>query len=209
MKSEQSYEESYAYNSGIKQLFYFKVVILDMIFRQRQIATFNPIILAVLILSACIPLNATPDPAKLLTLPKEYDCVRPEQEPQIARVISVTDGDTIVVELDGHEYRVRYIGINAPELNSDEHLFAEMAKQENIDLVKGQLVALYRDTSETDRFDRLLRYVFSGEVFVNYSLVEKGVAWQRDYPPDSSCKDLLEQAQKSAQRAQLGIWKKQ
>jgi endonuclease YncB( thermonuclease family) len=70
-------------------------------------------------------------------------------------------------------------------------------------------VALYRDTSETDRFDRLLRYVFSGEVFVNYSLVEKGVAWQRDYPPDSSCKDLLERAQKSAQRAQLGIWKKQ
>lgn len=175
---------------------------------RRRFTFFFPIFLAGIFLTACSPTGAVPNPAHPAVLPQDYSCVRPEREAETARVISVTDGDTIVVEMDGQEYRVRYIGINAAEINSDEHVFAERAAQYNLDLVDGQRVALYRDTSETDRFDRLLRYVFVGDVFVNYALVEKGAARQRDYPPDSACKELFNQAQQSAQEAQLGIWAK-
>lgn len=142
-------------------------------------------------------------------LPEIYSCVNFDQQPQSARVVSVTDGDTIVVDIDGKKYNVRYIGINTPELNSDEGILAEHAASINRDLVEDQTVLLFRDTSETDRHDRLLRYVFVNDVFVNYSLVEQGLAWQRGYPPDNACDDLFKQAQQNAKFRQVGIWKSQ
>lgn len=36
----------------------------------------------------------------------------------------------------------------------------------NASLVEGKTVTLVKDISETDRFDRLLRYVLVGDVFV-------------------------------------------
>lgn len=73
-----------------------------------------------------------------------------------ARVTRVIDGDTIDVEISGQTYRVRYVGVNTPE--RDEECYAE-AVAANAALVEGRTVRLEFDTSDTDRFDRLLRYV--------------------------------------------------
>jgi micrococcal nuclease len=128
---------------------------------------------------------------------------RPEPVRTEAKVINVIDGDTIEVEVGGEAFRVRYIGIDAPE---PEDAGGAEAKEANRLLVDGQVVAMERDTSETDQYGRLLRYVYVGEVFVNARLVERGYARAISYPPDVRCDDSFSELQREAQAAGIGIW---
>ena len=116
-------------------------------------------------------------------------------------VVRVIDGDTIDVDINGTVYRVRYIGMNTPE--SDETCYAA-ATQANAGLVEGQTVRLIKDTSETDRYDRLLRYVYVGDVFVNARLVEQGFAEVVSYPPDTAYFETFRQLEIQATNAGLG-----
>lgn len=100
---------------------------------------------------------------------------------ETATVIRAVDGDTIVVRLDGREERIRYVGVNTPE--SDEAC-GSTATEANSRLVAGQTVRLERDTSDRDRFDRLLRYVYVGETMVNRELIVQGYAEAVLYEPD-------------------------
>src|SRR5687768_16481045 len=100
-----------------------------------------------------------------------------------ALVTHVVDGDTIEVRMNDVGYRVRYIGVNTPE--RDETCYAEAADA-NVALVENQTVTLVRDTSNTDQFGRLLRYVYIGDQFVNAILVTQGYAEAVEYPPDTA-----------------------
>ena len=78
-------------------------------------------------------------------------------------MISITDGDTIWVDILGEESRVRYIGIDTPEIGFDDRPaepYAEEATTANAALVEAEVVVLETDVSETDDFGRLLRYVW-------------------------------------------------
>lgn len=132
-------------------------------------------------------------------------CIR-AQEPQNAKVVEVVDGDTIRVEMDGSIYPVRYIGIDTPESTTQVEPFGKESSQKNSELVAGQNVTMYRDTSETDQFDRLLRFVFVGDKFINYELVKQGYAKAFYYPPDISCAELFQQAEKQASTDGAGMW---
>ena len=105
----------------------------------------------------------------------------PAQDGEGAKVLRVIDGDTIDVEINGERQRVRYIGMNTPERNEPCY---EEATTANVELVQGKTVMLVKDTSETDQFDRLLRYVYVGDTFVNEELVRKGYAEAVLYRPD-------------------------
>lgn len=100
---------------------------------------------------------------------------------ETGRVVRVIDGDTIDVEVNGETIRVRYVGMNTPE--RDEPCYQE-ATDANRRLVEGKTVRLERDTSDTDRYDRPLRYVYVGDTFVNWELVEDGYAEAVLYEPD-------------------------
>jgi endonuclease YncB( thermonuclease family) len=112
----------------------------------------------------------------------------PDQYGEEAKVLRVIDGDTIDVEINGERQRVRYIGMNTPERN--EACFDE-ATQANVELVKGKTVMLVKDVSETDRYDRLLRYVYVGDTFVNEELVRLGYAEAVLYRPDDRHYELF------------------
>lgn len=116
----------------------------------------------------------------------------------------VIDGDTIAVQINGTNYVVRYIGIDSPEATSD--VLAGQATQKNEDLVLGKTVTLIMDTSEVDRFDRLLRYVIVDDVFVNEALVRVGMAVAVSYPPDTACSSTFQEAQGIAEMGLLGMW---
>jgi micrococcal nuclease len=118
-----------------------------------------------------------------------------------AQVVDVIDGDTIDVLLSGQRVRIRYIGINTPE--RDEVCYAQ-ASQANAALVAGKTVRLVKDISETDVFDRLLRYVYVGDTFVNAALVQQGVAEVTSYPPDTRHFEEILALEKAAQAANLG-----
>jgi micrococcal nuclease len=131
-------------------------------------------------------------------------CIPTDTKREIGTVSEVIDGDTIKVIIDGVEYRVRYIGMDAPEIATD--VFAAYAEIENTKLVLGRQVLLIKDVSERDYFGRLLRYVVVGNIFVNDALVRAGWALEKAYRPDTACNISFNKAQRVAQDNNLGIW---
>jgi micrococcal nuclease len=118
-------------------------------------------------------------------------------------VVSVVDGDTIDVRINDRDVRVRYIGVNTPE--QDQAFYSE-ATAYNQKLVGNKTVTLVKDTSETDPFNRLLRYVIVGDTFVNNELVAMGYAEASAYAPDTACVNTFETAQRKAQLVKVGLW---
>ena len=124
--------------------------------------------------------------------------------PDTALVTRVIDGDTIVIE---GGYRVRYIGIDTPEIDDGEP-FGMEAFEVNQRLVEGKIVRLERDVSQTDKYGRLLRYVYVDGIFVNAELVRLGLAEAKAYPPDTKYQEYLEELEREARDAGWGIWAK-
>jgi endonuclease YncB( thermonuclease family) len=121
---------------------------------------------------------------------------------ELVEVTDIVDGDTIDVRFqDGTIRRVRYIGINTPESNEPCGGDATAA---NDALVDGKPVAMRRDVSETDPYDRLLRYVYVEGLFVNAALVADGWAESVHYPPDTAFADWFDHLESEAQAANLG-----
>jgi len=137
------------------------------------------------------------------TLPAVGACVPTTTQRDVAMVVDIVDGDTIDVVINGQLFRVRYIGIDTPE-NGDPFYYE--SSEANQELVHAKEVLLVRDVSETDRYGRLLRYAFVGNVFVNQRLVEQGVALASTYPPDVACSISFASAQNQAQAAAVGLW---
>lgn len=122
------------------------------------------------------------------------------------KVIRVIDGDTIEIEGD---ITVRYIGVNTPETvdpRQTQQCFGKEASNKNKELVEGKLVRLERDISETDRYGRLLRYVWLDDLLINDYLVQEGFAQASSYPPDVKYQELFLKSQAAAQQNKKGLW---
>jgi micrococcal nuclease len=116
------------------------------------------------------------------------------------KVIGITDGDTLVIE--GGK-AVRLIGINAPETGAK---YYEEASAKLKELVLQKNVVLEKDSTDTDRYGRLLRYVYVGDIFVNYELVRQGYANSYFYGDDVKHKVVIEAAEERAKSEKLGLW---
>lgn len=125
-----------------------------------------------------------------------FGCINPDQIYEYGTVIRVIDGDSIEVNIKQTVFEVRYIGINSPEYYSKNRQSAIQAKRVNEELLSGGNVFLFRDISDTDKFGRLLRYVFTDDGFVNLEMVKLGYADAKSYPPDISCQELFSKYQK-------------
>jgi endonuclease YncB( thermonuclease family) len=138
--------------------------------------------------------------ALLLTAIGASGCRRgPRREPFQARVVGVSDGDTITV-LDGTtEIRVRLNGIDCPEKRQP---FGARAKQLTSHLVFGKTVTV-RPFSQ-DRYRRTLGDVVlpDGRV-LNRELVAAGMAWHYTrYSKDETLADL----EREAREGRVGLW---
>ncbi|HEU0074780.1 MAG TPA: thermonuclease family protein [Dehalococcoidia bacterium] len=128
---------------------------------------------------------------------------------EIARVTRVVDGDTIDVELNGAIVRIRYIGMDTPETvdpNNPVECFGHEASEKNFSLVNDRVVELEKDVSETDRFGRLLRYVYVDGRMVNEELVLGGYATAATFPPDVKYQERFAAAEVEAREADRGLW---
>jgi len=132
-----------------------------------------------------------------------------------ARVIRVVDGDTLVVQADGGPERLRYVGIDAPEIARQDgataaECWADEATMAHAGLVGGAVLRLERDVSDRDRFGRLLRHGWIERDgtwhHVGEELVRLGAAHARSYPPDTRYDGRLGDAEREARRNGLGLW---
>lgn len=154
----------------------------------------------------------TPTPTNTPTPVEEYFTYLPlalRSHPPTYQVTEVVDGDTIKVSIEGQEYTLRYIGIDAPETvhpSKPVEWMGPEASTANKALVEGQIVCLEKDVSEVDKYGRLLRYVYVEGTFVNAEMVRLGYALVSTYPPDVRYQDLFLEMQQEARDAGRGLW---
>lgn len=127
-------------------------------------------------------------------------------EGELVKVIRAVDGDTI--EIEGGE-KVRYIGIDTPETvdpRKPVQCFGIEASKKNKELVEGKMMRLEKDITDRDKYNRLLRYIYVGDTFINLELVKQGFAYSYSYPPDIKYQDQFVKAQQEAREAKRGLW---
>lgn len=126
-------------------------------------------------------------------------------------VIKVTDGDTVLLN---DNRQLRYIGIDTPETRVKEgdtwkeipSPFGKEATDLNKRLVEGKAVRVEFDVQKTDKYGRLLGYVFVNGTFVNRKLLEEGYAVLYTYPPNVKYLEEFKDAQEKAKLLEKGIW---
>jgi micrococcal nuclease len=131
--------------------------------------------------------------------------------PLEGRVVRVVDGDTILVQVEGRVEKVRYIGVNTPEVHHPirgEEPGGREATAVNRDLVGGKQVRLELDIQVRDRYGRLLAYVWAGELMINAELVRRGYAQVMTIPPNVRYQELLLKLQREARQAGRGLWRR-
>ncbi|MDA1256875.1 MAG: thermonuclease family protein [Chloroflexi bacterium] len=119
------------------------------------------------------------------------------------RVQQVVDGNTIVVDINGHSETVRYIGIAVGVPGESLYRSSRLVNQS---WVEGEAVILERDNQDKDADGRLLRYVYVNNTMVNAVLVNNGLA---RYLPDRSnirYNQALLSAENAARGDRRGMW---
>ena len=132
--------------------------------------------------------------------------------PQTARVLTVHDGDTITVRIDGRAEKVRLVGIDSPELDDERQEYRDAgyaARNYARSRLGGETVTLETEPRQGDRdsYGRLLRYVILDDgTNVNEDLVRKGYAHVYD-KFQFTLKPRFKLAEAEAKREKLGVWK--
>lgn len=155
------------------------------------------------------------------TLLPEPSSERPVDAPVVTRaeVIRHTDGDTARFRLDGGaEEKVRFIGIDTPEVGESAEPYGAEAAAYTRDVIPvGTIVWLETDAELRDKHGRLLAYVWleqpvtgdAAEVrshMLNARIVLDGFANAYTYPPNVKYTDTLKDLQSEARDARRGLW---
>lgn len=129
-----------------------------------------------------------------------------------ATVIYISDGDTIGVEIDGVEERVRLIGIDTPETKKPDtpiECFGPEATAFTESLLpKGTSLHVQRDVEARDVYGRLLAYVYRSDdgMFINLEIIGQGYARPLTIPPNVAHADDFVMAARQAEAANVGLW---
>lgn len=180
---------------------------------RRSFVTLLVLILFFGLLEVLLPKTIT-IPLPSISTPSPSITQSASSSAQLVKVKRVIDGDTIELETG---QKVRYTGMNTPEIHNPKTLvqcFGMEAKYKNQELVEGKTVRLEKDVSETDKYKRLLRYVYLpsskagvNDIFINDYLVKEGYAVIDTFPPDVKYVDLFLKSQREAREQNKGLWK--
>ncbi len=127
------------------------------------------------------------------------------------KVTSVVDGDTLKIDFNGTETKVRLIGVDTPEsVHPDKTKntnYGKIASNYTKSLIEGKNITLEFDVSETDKYGRLLAYVYleNGEM-LNEKLVKEGYAQIATYAPNVKYADKFKALQEQARKNKIGFW---
>jgi micrococcal nuclease len=128
---------------------------------------------------------------------------------ETARVVRAVDGDTILAEVGGERRYVRYIGVDTPETvkeGTPVQCFGPQAHDFNERLVGGRRVRLVLGEERTDKYGRLLAYVYAGGRFVNAELVRRGYARTLTIAPNDRFAPRFARLAERAGRLGRGLW---
>lgn len=160
--------------------------------------------------TSATPITKTPITDSKLTSTERFPAITTET---LYVITSVTDGDTIKVNINGKIETIRLIGIDTPETVDPRKVvqcFGKEASNKAKELLNGKKVRLEADSTqgERDKYNRLLRYVFiEGGAFYNKIIIAEGYAHEYTYNsnPYKYQTEFIE-AEKNAREAGKGLW---
>ena len=128
-------------------------------------------------------------------------------------VVWVVDGDTIHVRIGTRVEKVRYIGVNTPEVPREARWWqhgGEEARAVNHALVAKRAVRLELDVSHRDAWGRILAYAWvvrsKRRVMANAEMIRRGYAQVWTIPPNVKYQELFRALQREAREAGRGLW---
>lgn len=129
---------------------------------------------------------------------------------KLYKVIRVVDGDTLIIDYNGTEERVRLIGVDTPESvhpNEEKNTeFGKKASEFSKNYLENKEVTLEFDVQERDQYGRLLAYVYLNNVMYNKTLLQEGYAKIATYPPNVKYVDDFTAIQEEARNNKKGLW---
>lgn len=141
-----------------------------------------------------------------------------------AQVLRVIDGDTLKVDVEGHNESVRLIGIDTPESKPNAKALKDSARsgEELAAIVlqgkkaaaftrslvrKGDVVRLETDVQQRDKYRRILAYVYLRDgSMLNEAIVRAGYAAPMTIPPNVKHQDRFLKAYRDARESHQGLW---
>mgnify|MGYP002714422685 FL=1 len=142
---------------------------------------------------------------------------------EVGRVVRVVDGDTAVIKINNENQKVRFVGMDTPEYNPKRDIsepWGKEATEFTRSLLENKIVYLEKDVSDTDKYGRLLRYVWLEQPenpshptykeienqMANGILVRDGYARAKEYKPDTQYKDIFRDIESDAKLKKVGLW---
>jgi micrococcal nuclease len=127
----------------------------------------------------------------------------PARAAEKALFLTVIDGDSLRVEMNGRSIEVRLIGIDAPEGGQQ---YGTEARTRAMRICYGRDLTLEFDTERTDRYGRTLAYVYCGKVLLNEEMVRAGLAIAIAVKPNTAHFERFKRAEAEARAARRGFW---
>lgn len=135
-----------------------------------------------------------------------------------ATVTGVWDGDTLHVDLDGSDVKIRLIGIDCPEIGEQSEPLGEEAEMRARALADNRTVWLESDAGNLDKYGRALRYVWlemptddsqdeASCKMLNAILLSEGLAAVMTVPPNTHWAEQFEEIESKARSSGFGIWR--
>jgi micrococcal nuclease len=130
----------------------------------------------------------------------------------VVTILTVIDGDTVDIEIDGRTERVRLIGVNTPETKHPtkpiECFGPEASAYMTQLLPKGTDVRIVRDTEARDRYGRMLLYLYrnSDNLFINLDLISRGYGTPMSIEPNTFHRNDFVHAAALAEATNVGLW---
>jgi len=142
-----------------------------------------------------------------------------------ATVVRVVDGDTLRIEMNGHEEAVRLIGIDTPEnkinkkakkdslrSNQDVETITSMGKEAaryvRTLVRRGDTVGIEFDVQKRDKYNRLLVYAYlSDGKMLNEEIIKAGYANVMTFPPNVRYQERFVRAYREARDFKRGLYR--
>lgn len=127
-------------------------------------------------------------------------------------MVSVTDGDTLKINLNGKTETIRLIGIDTPETQDPRkpvQCFGKEASNKAKEMLNGQKVRIESDPTQgdKDKYGRLLRYVYLQDgTFFNKYMIEEGYAHEYTYNLPYKYQSEFKKAETQAREQNKGLW---
>jgi micrococcal nuclease len=113
--------------------------------------------------------------------------------------VEIIDGDTFRL---ANGDTVRLIGIDAPELSQ---LGGKMSREFLAHLIMGKPITLEKGSEDRDNYNRLLRFVYVGNLCINEEMIRQGYAEAR-YLPENPIREYYVHLEMQAEATRAGLW---